>query len=278
MTDDRTPYLGLPLPHPNNMLSEDVLRLRQALSGIDEALSSFDESLTTDMLQTLALEAAAQVQSAHKAIDTLRRGPLRQQGEIVLQNRGVISGCAVSKSSTATRNLNISLGYCFVGGQRYLVSDGVNAASVPSNTGASAATVYAYLYPLPGGQRYAMACTGLGEAVPANAIAIYRLTIPANSTDATDPYLTNVTLTDLRRIEPNWPALMDSPPEAYIVLPRRASQENLRVWIDIAASTGRCERQDVEVVSRAPNGFTLRLCSSADNVAVRWTAEDLSQF
>lgn len=37
MIDDRTPSLNLPLPHLTNTLTEDVTRLRAALSGLDMA-------------------------------------------------------------------------------------------------------------------------------------------------------------------------------------------------------------------------------------------------
>lgn len=39
-TDQRTANLGLPLPHPNNDLSHDVLRLRDALAAIDRAVGA----------------------------------------------------------------------------------------------------------------------------------------------------------------------------------------------------------------------------------------------
>lgn len=39
MIDERTSNLNLPLPHPDNQLSVDVARLRQALSDLDAALS-----------------------------------------------------------------------------------------------------------------------------------------------------------------------------------------------------------------------------------------------
>lgn len=35
MIDQKTTNFQLPLPHPNNQLEEDVLRLRTALSNID---------------------------------------------------------------------------------------------------------------------------------------------------------------------------------------------------------------------------------------------------
>ena len=38
MTDDKTTHYKLPLPHAQNLLSEDVARLREALNRTDQAL------------------------------------------------------------------------------------------------------------------------------------------------------------------------------------------------------------------------------------------------
>ena len=56
MIDDRTPYLDLPLPHPDNLLSEDVGRLRQAVITLD---AGFQEQAAT---------VAASLEQAHSEI------------------------------------------------------------------------------------------------------------------------------------------------------------------------------------------------------------------
>ena len=43
MQDDRTPTLNLTLPHPDNKLEEDVLRLRDALAAMDAACAELAE-------------------------------------------------------------------------------------------------------------------------------------------------------------------------------------------------------------------------------------------
>lgn len=43
-----TPHLGLPLPHPDNDLEQDVVRLRQSLSAIDHKFDSLDQLLFSD--------------------------------------------------------------------------------------------------------------------------------------------------------------------------------------------------------------------------------------
>ena len=42
---------------------------------------------------------------------------LQQEGEITIQNRGVVSGCTATKSVTAARNLTLSTGVCFANGR-----------------------------------------------------------------------------------------------------------------------------------------------------------------
>ena len=58
MIDDRTPYLDLPLPHPDNLLSEDVGRLRQAVTTLD---AGFQEQAAT---------VAASLEQAQNSVNT----------------------------------------------------------------------------------------------------------------------------------------------------------------------------------------------------------------
>lgn len=48
MTDDRTTHVDLPLPHVDNLLSEDVERLRAAITGIDAKFAALDTLLASD--------------------------------------------------------------------------------------------------------------------------------------------------------------------------------------------------------------------------------------
>ena len=57
MIDDRTPYLDLPLPHPDNLLSDDVGRLRQAVITLD---AGFQEQAAT---------VAASLEQTEKTVD-----------------------------------------------------------------------------------------------------------------------------------------------------------------------------------------------------------------
>lgn len=53
MVDDKTPHLQMPLPHPSNLLGEDVLRLVQALQIADAAIKAVQAAMATAN-QTLA--------------------------------------------------------------------------------------------------------------------------------------------------------------------------------------------------------------------------------
>ena len=233
--------------------------------------TSVDMQNATAAALKFALDQAALANYGVRAL----REQAQQEGVVTILNRGVVSGCAASKSGTAARNLNISAGVCFANGRAYSVADGTNAASVPSNTGAGSVTVYAYLFK-DSGDLWRLAVTPIGSELPNGAIKIYNVTIPANSTDATDPNLTNVTLTDVRRVEVQFPQLLNSPASASPVL-QTLSANDYNLDFDVVSSVGApCEEKSVVVSSRATNGFTVLLASAADNVVLRWKASKLN--
>jgi hypothetical protein len=59
-TDSRTGHLNLPLPHQDNLLEEDVVRLREAISGLDAHAEQTDAALSgkADASATAAALAA----------------------------------------------------------------------------------------------------------------------------------------------------------------------------------------------------------------------------
>jgi len=217
--------------------------------------------------------ATDQANIANYGVRALRE-QIQQEGVITLTNRGVVTGCTVSKSNTAARNLHLAAGTCFANGRCYAVASGDNAASVPSNIASGAATVYAYLHAGNDGLWH-LAVTAIGQAVPAGTIAIYMLTIPANSTDATDPQLANVSITDVRRMEPQFPQLFDNSKPVPVAI-NWLTGNDYTLAFDVVSATGApCDASHVIVASRANNGFTLYLASAADNVTVRYRASRL---
>lgn len=244
-------------------------RLDDMASGI--SVTSVDMQNATVAALTYALGQAA---LANYSVQALKQ-QLQQEGEITIANRGIVSGCAASKSVTAARNITLTSGVCFANGRAYSVAGGVNAASIPSNTGTGSVTVHAYLYQ-DAGDQWRVAVTAIGQQVPSGGICIYSITVPANSTDATDPNLNNVALTDIRRIEANFPSRLNSPAQASAVI-NVLSANDYRLDFDVVSATGApCDEAAIVVFSRATNGFTVQLASAADNVTVRWRISKLN--
>ena len=233
--------------------------------------TSVDMQNATAAALKFALDQAALANYGVRALHQFAQ----QEGVLEISNRGVVSGCTVTKSTTAARNLHISTGTCFAQGRKFAVADGNNAASVPSNTGSGAVTVFAYLFQDASGL-WRLAVTSIGQAVPDGCIRLYNLTVPANSTDATDPNLAAVTLTDVRRVEAGFPILLDNPASAspqLAALPDSA----YHVTFDVLSANGApAEAKSLVVASRASNGFTVRLAAAADNVVARWRVSRLN--
>lgn len=249
---------------------------RESLAERLAAIEQTQASLSPEFIDELAgaiKYALDQAGVANRSIEALKR-QIQQEGELLIENRGVVSGCTVEKSTTAARNLNLAAGTCFANGRAYSVSSGSNMASVPSNIGAGSATVAAYLYLSASGWK--LAVTAIGEAVPAGAIRLYSITIPAGSTDATDPNLNNVTITSVRRVEAGFPQYLDSPISQFVAI-NNLSANDYRVDIDVVGAAGApCENKALSIPTRAPNGFTIELASAADNVRVRYRVSKLN--
>lgn len=242
------------------------------LDRIESELAQVDIE-SQDTLAAATMYALEQAAVANRSIRALKE-QIQQEGELLIENRGVVSGCTVTKSTTAARNLHMSAGVCFANGRAYSVASGENVASVPSNIGTGGATVVGYLFPSSAGWR--LAVTAIGEAVPAGAIRLYNIVIPAGNTDATDPTLANVTLTSVRRIEAGFPQYLDSPASPFVSINTLAAAD-YRVDIDVVSAVGApCDLDAVNIVSRATNGFTLELASAADNVRLRYRVSKLN--
>lgn len=242
-----------------------------------DALQSQSDAMGVDMqnAETAALKFALdQAALANYSVRALRE-QAQQEGVVTIKNRGIVKGCSVSKSTTAARNMNITSGVCFANGRAYSVSDGNNATSVPSNIGSSSVVVYAYLFQDANGL-WRLAVTPIGTTVPDGAIIIYNLTIPANSTDATDPNLTGVAMTDVRRIEAQFPQLLNSPASVSPALQTLGANDYSLSFDVVSADGAPCDSRHIVVASRATNGFSVYLASAADNVVLRWRASKLN--
>ena len=233
-------------------------------------LYEFHEELTATLMFALTQGAVA-----NQSVKALKE-QMQQEGEITLTNRGIIAGCTITKSTTVARNLNLVGGSAFMSGRRYLAPSKDNTASVPPNTTAANVTVKAYLYFNAASQVMRLAVTNIGDELPVDAIHLYNITIPPASTYATDPYLDNVTLTSVRRVESSFPRLLDNPAITTISI-NTLRAADYRLDFDVVSfSGGQCDPDNIAIQSRATNGFTLALASDADNVVVRWKASKLN--
>jgi hypothetical protein len=245
------------------------VRLAEMTSSISATSVDMQDASTAAL--KYALSQAAQ---ANYSVQALKQ-QIQQEGEVTIQNKGVISGCSVTKSSTAARNLSLVGGFCFANGRLYSVADAINTGSVPSNTSTtSSVMVYAYLMQDANGL-WRLAVTPIGTVVPAVGILVYTIIVPVNSTDASDPNLTNVALTDVRRIEPQFPTCLDSPASVSPVI-NTLSANDYKLDFDVVSSVGPCDERSMVVSSRATNGFTVQLASAADSVVIRWRASKLN--
>lgn len=68
--DDRAPKTGLPLPHPDNDLGADVLRLRQALGSIDTLLAAAQAALLLKSDADSVARLAQRLTDADAALQT----------------------------------------------------------------------------------------------------------------------------------------------------------------------------------------------------------------
>lgn len=69
MIDDRTTHLSLPLPSVDNYINDDVVRLREAITAIDNALALFSSVLSTgDASLDSMLELGAAINANRDAI------------------------------------------------------------------------------------------------------------------------------------------------------------------------------------------------------------------
>ena len=68
---DRTPVLNLPLPHPDHLLSDDVLRLREAFATLDAGFGQQRAEVQAVMAQTRSEVETALVATTTAVADAL---------------------------------------------------------------------------------------------------------------------------------------------------------------------------------------------------------------
>lgn len=198
-----------------------------------------------------------------------------QQGKITLYNKFIVAGC-VAGAVPGTRNIQITRtgtydknGYSlfFADGQLRAFDDVQSSvAAVPVNTGTAVQTYYSYL--LKDGDTYK---PHVDTAVPAGAIRLYRITVPAGDTGAD---LSKVGFADERRVETNYSAYYNSLPFAMVTLPGYTMPDapDYGVVLEVESASGGLDTVgQLRAVEKGNNGFKIVTSGTADNIVIRWT-------
>ena len=78
MNLERTPVLNLPLPHPDHLLSDDVLRLREALVSVDTGFGQQRAEVQAALAATTTAVADALDEVSADVLRRIRRLQLNQ--------------------------------------------------------------------------------------------------------------------------------------------------------------------------------------------------------
>ncbi len=237
------------------------------LDQVETNMEGLDPEFQNNLIAAV-LAATDMAALANRELERFRRVRI-QEGETTIYNRGIISGCAITRKAAGVRVLSLALGSLFIHGRRYVVTADTDATAVPPNSGASSAICYVYLYVDENGEVQCQ-CTALNTAVPSNGLTIYTITVPAGSTGDGDAF----TITDVRRAEAGWPNVFAAPVYAAIALPYVLPDTNYGVHLDVVSCEGgRQQIGDLEVADRLTNGFKIYLGGAADAVCIRYTVQ-----
>jgi hypothetical protein len=195
-----------------------------------------------------------------------------QTGIATIINRGVISGLTVGKSATALRNISLNAGNFFMNGMEFACPAYPNSALVPDNYEEVTRYCYAYIY-FDGNGQIKFACTPLDGKVPENGMALYRFSVPSGNSYQNDPYLTSVSMSDVRRVEAAYPAQFNALAYASVALPFNMLDAEYTVQLEILDYKGGYnQRPIIHADNKAANGFNIFAEGTLDAVRVKWTA------
>ncbi len=191
-------------------------------------------------------------------------------GEVLVFNRGIVFGCEIEPSLTATRNVNIASGRIFRDGGEQVIPVQTNAAVVPSNPGGSAAEAFVVL-----NEAGELTVTELNGQPDTNVdLVLAHLAIPAGSTEVTAPNLEDVTVTLMARVEPGWPLLVSDPPVGHVVVTNPEAQSYAVFLDEDDSSYGDATQHGAvvgaKVINRAALSFDIAILGTADRCRVRF--------
>ena len=259
------------LNKPLKQLANRTKYLKEKADEIEEELAGFGEVSPETIAAVGAIAAHALVKAKYeKDARELRDGILTQRGRVMIKNRGVVSGCVVSKSTSAARNLSVASGVIFYGSRLIPVAGQENVAVVPSNTGDESVVCWCYLQKDSSGA-FVLKCTQPGQDAPEDSMTLYKVTIPAGNTAESDSSLSSVTLTDVRRVESGWPKYMVSASYAQIAFETAFADDDYEVQLDTVGYEGSGFQQGmIYVGERASNGFKIYTNGTVDSMDIRW--------
>jgi hypothetical protein len=174
-------------------------------------------------------------------------------------------------STTATRNLNLTAGILF--GERQLLSvfAQTNGTTIHNNPGSTAQVCEVYLIN-DGSGGLDLRTTPFGEVTPYEGWPLYRVTVPAGNTEANDQYLANVVLTDIRKLEPNYPVILTAEPFVYVPLPYVVPDPDYAVLLEMVSYNGSAwDLGDIYAKDKTSNGFKIATNGACNRLKVRWT-------
>jgi hypothetical protein len=189
-----------------------------------------------------------------------------QSGQVTIYNRGVISGCGISKTGS-DRTILMDTGSIFKDGMVIPMLPSTSTVTIPENTTSGALNCYVYL-----NDSRLLLVTPLGGNVPADGISLARASVPAYDTQGNDADLHLVTLTATARLEPAFPLISAIRPSVSVVLPFNFVNTDYTVILETVSVKGPWEAKvAVNVEGKALNGFNIYNDTYADAVGVRWT-------
>jgi hypothetical protein len=257
--------------------ADEVAGARGGKATLDERLDqydAFDPGSIGALYGFMALGIDLAGLANREGMKTIRQR--LQTGTVTIPNRGVISGCTVSKSTSAIRNVSLAAGSVFMNGVTIPCPAMTNSAIVASNSGGVSQVCYGYVF-LDGSGTVRFSVTEFGAIVPDNGIPLCRITVPAGNDQVADPNLASVTISDVRRLEAGYPTQVNSIAYVSVALPYPVGDSEYVVLLDVLdARGGWNQRETVYAGDKAANGFKVYVAGSLDAVRVKWTAIKLT--
>ena len=241
----------------------DVTPIYQRASVYDGGEGNTRKAILNDLMRS--------VRGCETELDKWQKQRI-QQGEAIMYNKYVISGCVINAIS-GTRNVKLTktgtyaatnYSTVYVDGTVVGISDTQDSvAAVPTNSGTAAVNYYAYI----DGNQSAGYTVKVAAAVPDGKLGLYKITVPAGDTAAN---LNTASFTDIRRVEPS-KNYYNTRPTVAVPFPGYAAVDapDYDVLLSVLSADG--PDPGIEVIERQSTYFVVALDGEADNIRFRWT-------